>query len=159
MRVFRDKTKRGLVGLLRQSSSPRYHELWSNFWDAYLERSHNPTLRESGRFGDDGLVYALRHALMTYVVLTPLEQQAIASQAARVSSGKAPPLLEGDLERIAVAIYTIADDQIALDSFALRVSFDDDIDVENISDEALRYHLASAIESYAERRDVGTTPD
>lgn len=155
-----DKFQRTSARVMKRLiSEGRYRPLWKLFLAAYKFRSGYSYLEESGRDGD-GLTYALRHALETYVV--PVER----SHAYRNASDEVhdaqisldPKTFEHLLRRLPDVADRVVKNQTTLVLFAHTLWYQE-INVETISDDKLCEYFVQALERYYKRRKIGLSSD
>jgi hypothetical protein len=160
-------------------SSEECDDVLAKFKSAYEYRKHFSWLGESGGEADalhhDGVTYALRYALATYIPRELYEgniQQTAGSgaaeqneQSSRNSSykttngtAKGARLNHKWKEGLLSAVSRAVDDEASLYRFVYSLS-GIGIGTENIEPRVLSEHIAKALDLYYQRRNIGTSYD
>jgi len=143
-------------------NAPEYRDVFARFRSAYEYRKQFPWLEESkkDRNGDnqDGLAYALRAALATYIVN---ESAQTGGRGAQVKSLDIQEGTQFDFEwtsALMTAITTTIEEGFSLERFENRLSrAEGNVDI--ISPNLLRKHIVAALDNYSAHRMIGLSPD
>ena len=152
-REFQEKFRNAMTSMI---NAPEYGDVFARFRSAYEYRKQFPWLEESrnGSNGhsQDGLNYALRIALATYIV--PERMLTSTSATIRKSSPGDPEWSDAFMKAISATI----DEGFSLERFENRLCRMEG-NVENISQDKLCKHIVAALENYSDQRSVGLSPD
>lgn len=159
--AFQEKFREAMLSMTR---APEYHEALACFHASYAYRKSFPWLPESSDTRDeinqDGLSYALRAALSTYIVP---EASTLEDMDAFI---KPQDFYVEDWKRFEarwVSALVSAVDATISEGFSLK-RFENQlstagINVTDISPATLRIHIAAALVRYYNRRDMGISRD
>jgi hypothetical protein len=159
--AFQEKFREAILSMTR---TPKYHEALACFHAAYVYRKSFPWLPESSdtldEINQNGLSYALRTALSTYMVP---EVSTLKDMDAFM---KPQDFYEEDRERLEaewVSALISAVGATISEGFSLK-RFENQlttagIDVTDISPAILQAHIAAALVRYYNRRKMGTSRD
>jgi hypothetical protein len=155
---FQEKFRNAVIYMINASE---YEEVFTRFRSAYEHRKQFPWLEESkrGLSGGslDGLAYALRAALATYVVA---EQPWVEGGAQTTSlrprdAARSGPEWTGELM---AAVAETIDEGFGLERFENRLSRAG-VNVDTIPPDVLREYIAAALDSYSAQSRVGLSHD
>jgi hypothetical protein len=159
--AFQEKFREAMLAMTR---TPEYHEALACFHATYAYRKSFPWLPESSDTRDeinqDGLSYALRAALSTYIVpeaSTLKDMDAfIKPQDFYVEDWKR--FEAGWVSALVSAVNATISEGFSLKRFENQLSTAG-IDVSDISPATLRIHIAAALVRYYNRRNMGISRD
>ena len=158
---FQNKVRSALSEIIH---SPQYGELLAYFLSAYNYRKEFPWLGESGNFPDkvnkDGLAYALRYALSTYLVPDAFGLKTlIASVPLQEVHGRNKKRIGPEwVSKLSAAIPAVIHEGFGVEQFKNRLTRAG-VDVVKITPSALQQQIVGAIIQYCNRRMIGTSPD
>lgn len=159
--AFQEKFREAILSMIR---TPEYHGVFACFRAAYAYRKNFPWLPESSDIPDeinqDGLSYALRAALSTYLVpdASTLENMGefIRQQDFHVEDWEHS---EAEwVSALVTAVGATISERFSLKRFASQLSMAG-IDVTAISPATFRVHIAAALVRYYNRRKMGISRD
>jgi len=137
-------------------NAPEYSTVFARFRSAYEYRKQFSWLEESRNgsngYSQNGLAYALRIALATYIV----PERMLTSTSHDTYDGRLcdPEWVDAFMQAISATI----EEGFSLERFENRLCRMEG-NVENISPDKLCKHIVAALESYSDQRSVGLSPD
>lgn len=159
--VFQEKFRTAMLDMLHILD---YSHALACFYKAYEYRKGFPWLVESGKSPDkmyrNGLAYALRAALSTYIVPSSdlLESMKRPSADQQEEVGDQEYLDVQRIQRLAIAIDATVQEGYSLMHFEQRLA-STHIDVASVPLDLLQQHIAAALLRYYDRRLVGVPPE
>lgn len=141
---------------------PPFPSVWRSFLEAFAYRRRFPWLGESQGSDIDGLTYAFRDTLRTYVIPTFEASKHAHSQAiAQVfgSDGGVPQELSSEwTSKLRIAASNALENMSTVKLFAVGLSaLGPDVDVLSLPEPVIYDRLVDALVLYWERRDQGTS--
>ncbi|HYT41228.1 MAG TPA: hypothetical protein VEP90_02675 [Methylomirabilota bacterium] len=159
--AFQEKFREAILFMI---NAPEYQKVLACFCDAYEYRKNFPWLPESREISDEisqnGLSYALRAALSTYIVPEVLTIGGI-DRFVKTEDFHSEGRKDSDLERmsaLATAVEATINEGFSLKRFKNQLTLAD-VDVTTITPAALRAHIAAALVRYYNRRKTGISRD
>ena len=159
--AFQEKFREAILFMI---NAPEYQKVLACFCDAYEYRKNFPWLPESREISDEinqnGLSYALRAALSTYIVpevLTIEGMDTFVKTQDFHSEGRKDPGSER-MSTLASAVAATINEGFSLKRFENQLTMAD-VDVATITPIALRAHIAAALVRYYNRRMTGISRD
>lgn len=159
--AFQEKFREAILSMI---GTPQYHEALACFRAAYVYRKRFPWLPESSEILDEinqnGLSYALRTALSTYIVPEASSLEAM-DVFTKTQDFHAEDWERSEAEWVSALVFAVG--ATISEGFSLK-RFENQlttagIDVTAISPATLRVHIAAALVRYSNRRNMGISRD
>ena len=160
-RAFQEKFREAMLSMIK---SPNYHQALDCFRAAYVYRKSFPWLPESSDTRDemnqDGLSYALRNALSTFIVpeRATLEGLDVPGKSGDVYAEDWGCLEAGWASALVSAVDATMGEGFSLKRFENQLG-SAGIDVADISHATLQIYIAAALVRYYNRRGIGIARD
>jgi len=159
--AFQEKFREAILFMI---NAPEYQKVLACFCDAYEYRKNFPWLPESREISDEinqnGLSYALRAALSTYIVPGALTMEGM-DAFVKPQDFHAEDCEYFDPEWMSALVTAVAatiNEGFSLKRFENQLTMAD-VDVATITPIALRAHIAAALVRYYNRRMTGISRD
>src|SRR3989442_286140 len=144
--------------MISMINAPEYGDVFARLRSAYEYRKQFPWLEESkkDREGNnqDGLAYALRAALATYIVTESFHKEGKGTLAKSLDLKDGTHFDPEWIGALMTAITATIEEGFSLERFENRLSRAEE-NVDTISPDLLCKHIAAALDSYSAHRMVG----